>query len=394
MKLRFTLNFIIFIVVYLNNMPRIQAQVYAIGHIQESIIDVSRGGRNIGLEIYYPGVSGGDNVEVASGQFPVLVFGHGFLMTWSAYQPIWEALVPEGYIMVFPTTEGTFSPSHGAFGADISRIRAWLIEENGILGSRWEGHILPKSAAMGHSMGGGAAFLAMQADTNFSVLVGIAAAETNPSAVQAAAGISRPVLILAGQNDCVTPIAQHQQPMYDGLGSASRCLITINGGSHCQFAAPNFFCNTGESSCQPAPGITAQVQQTLSLQAMIPWLDFYLKDKCPSGPLFQQYVSSTAGMSVQQTGILNCTTTRRLEGDALPEIALYPNPSNGILTIHVPTDDFYTVEIWDVAGHKMHSFSMEGSVSIHHSDVPTGLYWLRVLHASGVVLVERWNVIR
>lgn len=393
-KLSIAIKSLLVVIFYVVVMQCLHAQPYPVGHRQVSITDPARAGRLIGLEIYYPGVSSGDDVEVASGQFPVLVFGHGFLMVWSAYQPYWETLVPEGYILAFPTTEGTFSPSHGDFGSDLARIRSWIQSENILSGSVWENHISLKSAVMGHSMGGGAAFLAMQADTQFTALVGIAAAETTPSAIQASSSISRPVLILAGQNDCVTPIAQHQQPMFDGLASASRCLITINGGSHCQFAASNFFCNTGESSCQPAPTITGQAQQSLSFQALIPWLDFYLKDNCTAGPVFQQFVANTSGISVQQTGILNCATTRSEDEKKFSTFTLYPNPSDGLLRIHIDDDTFSTVEIWDFQGRKLYSFISEDGNINGIGDIPGGIYRVRVLSALGRVYEGNWNVVR
>ncbi len=58
---------------------------YQVGHLQQTFVDSSRGNRNITTEIYYPAATAGNNVPVAAGQFPVLVFGHGFVMTWSAF---------------------------------------------------------------------------------------------------------------------------------------------------------------------------------------------------------------------------------------------------------------------------------------------------------------------
>ena len=79
-------------------------------------------GRQIQSEIYYPSDIAGDDVPVANGQFPVIIFGHGFVMTWDAYENIWSELVPKGYIMVFPRTEGGFSPSHQEFALDLSLL--------------------------------------------------------------------------------------------------------------------------------------------------------------------------------------------------------------------------------------------------------------------------------
>ena len=100
-------------------------QPFAIGHSTINFIDSSRGNRSIATEIYYPADEAGDNVSltIASMQtFPVLTFGHGFVMTWDAYQNIWEAMVPRGYIMAFPKTEGGISPSHIEFGKDLAFV--------------------------------------------------------------------------------------------------------------------------------------------------------------------------------------------------------------------------------------------------------------------------------
>jgi len=96
------------------------SQPYAVGHIKKSYSDAARGNRSITAEIYYPSVISGENVAAAQGNFPVLVFGHGFVMSWNAYKYLWDALVAKGYIMVFPTTETSLSPSHDAFGKDMA----------------------------------------------------------------------------------------------------------------------------------------------------------------------------------------------------------------------------------------------------------------------------------
>ena len=370
------------------------AQPFPIGHRQLSLTDPARPGRNIGVELYYPATISGDNVPVASGQFPVVVFGHGFLMVWSSYQPYWENLVPEGYILAFPTTEGTFSPSHAALGADLSRIRAWLASENSVLGSIWENHIAQTSAVMGHSMGGGASFLALAGDTAFTTLIGIAAAETNPSAILAATSITKPVLILAGGNDCVTPIPQHQQPMYDTLNSVSKCLITVTGGSHCQFATSDFFCNTGESTCQPAPAITPAVQQALTFQGILPWLNFYLKGDCTAGPVFQQYLTATS-ISVQQEGFLNCNAAGDMETAESKFFIVYPNPSDGRITIDLQGESEVSIDLLDAMGRQSASWKVSSS-EVWHQDLrflPVGIYWIQITDKYGRRMFCKWNLI-
>ena len=68
------------------------AQPFLIGHKQQAFIDASRSNRSIDTEIYYPANSSGDNVPMANGTFPILVFGHGFLMTWDSYAYLWISI--------------------------------------------------------------------------------------------------------------------------------------------------------------------------------------------------------------------------------------------------------------------------------------------------------------
>ena len=93
---------------------------FQIGSRQITFTDPSRSNRSIAAEIRYPAQVAGSNAAVASGQFPIIVFGHGFVMTFSAYDVVWQALVPSGYIVVLPTTEASLSPSHSNFGQDIA----------------------------------------------------------------------------------------------------------------------------------------------------------------------------------------------------------------------------------------------------------------------------------
>ncbi|MBL0097389.1 MAG: hypothetical protein IPP46_13585 [Bacteroidetes bacterium] len=89
----------------------LQAQPFAIGNTTVTFTDPSSGNRAIETDIYYPAVSPGSNSAVAGSngeKFPVIVFGHGFVMTVSAYQNIWSALVP-GRIYCCPTQNGRWN---------------------------------------------------------------------------------------------------------------------------------------------------------------------------------------------------------------------------------------------------------------------------------------------
>ncbi|MCK6639151.1 MAG: T9SS type A sorting domain-containing protein [Bacteroidia bacterium] len=278
------------------------AQSYAVGHIQITYNDPARQNRAIQTEIYYPAAVAGESVPVASGTFPVIAYGHGFVMVWSAYQNIWEALVPAGYIVAFPRTEGNVSPVHAEFGADLAFLIAKIQSEGAQnTSSLFYNHVGSTSAVMGHSMGGGSSFLAAENNNSITTMVTMAAANTNPSSIAAASNITIPSLVIAGQNDCVAPPAQHQLPMYDSLNSSCKAYVEILGGGHCYFAENNFNCSFGEGTCTPNPTISRAEQQDASQDFALMWLNFYLKNDCAAWTAFQDSMVSSARVNAQMS---------------------------------------------------------------------------------------------
>ena len=79
-------------------------QVFNIGHTSTVFYDNIRN-RNIPTEIYYPADSNGNDLPLSSGNFPILVFGHGFLISWDTYENFWSVLVPEGKYMLITETD-------------------------------------------------------------------------------------------------------------------------------------------------------------------------------------------------------------------------------------------------------------------------------------------------
>lgn len=299
------------------------AQPYQIGNRSITLNDPSRGGRAIGIEVFYPAASSGSNVPVISGDFPLLVFGHGFTMDYDAYQNFWEELVPEGYIIALATTETGFSPSHGNFGADLSYMVNWFLQQNTTPASPFFDCLNGKSAVMGHSMGGGASFLAASQNPNITVLATFAPAETNPSAVSAAGNLSIPALIFSGGRDNVTPPADHQIPMYNALQSDCKTRVTIDNGAHCRFANSNTLCQTGEAFvCIGCNFLDRAIHHQRQFTVLLPFLDFYLKGNCNAWTTWQNVLSNPSGYSV----VNSCNY-------ALPGVGININGDTALCTI-------------------------------------------------------------
>ena len=290
---------------------------YQIGHTTITFNDPARTGgygsgggpgRQIQTEIYYPANVAGEDVAVTATYHPVVICGHGFAMSWDAYENVWETLVPLGYILAFPRTEGSLfpSPSHEEFAIDLLVVEEKLIALNSESSSIFYNHIHNRSAIIGHSMGGGCTILAgADGSPTLKTIVGFAPAETSPSAIADASAVTVPALIFSGSSDGVTPPVDHHIPIYNALGSACKFFVSIDGGAHCYFANTNFNCDFGESTSSTGITVTREEQQEKTMSVLIPWLDFYLHENCDAYTAFEDSLNSVSGITTQQ----QCTYT-------------------------------------------------------------------------------------
>ena len=374
------------------------AQTYQIGHKQQTFVDPSRSNRNITTEIYYPATTAGDNVSIAAGQFPVVVFGHGFVMVWSAYDNIWKGVVPNGYIAVFATTETSFSPVHLDFGKDLAFLVGAMKAEGLASSSTFFGAVAKTSAVMGHSMGGGSSFLAAQLDSNITAMATLAPANTTPSSITAAKSIKIPSIIFAGANDCVAPPATHQKPMYDSLASSCKTYVSITGASHCQFASANTNCSLGDASCSPKPTISAAVQQGIVTSLLVPWLNFYLKADCAAGTQFQSLITAGSGITSLQNCTLSCTTdVADISGNKI-SVQVSPNPFSAEATISIQGQTGKVGSavfiLYDMYGRSVKNLSITSpNFKLNKENLPSGIYFYKVKSdkgqiATGKIVIE------
>jgi predicted dienelactone hydrolase len=351
---------------------------FPIGSRTVSYTDPTRSNRTIAAEIYYPATSAGANATVANGVFPVLAFGHGFVMSVSAYDLVWQGIVPEGYIMILPTTEGAITPNHGNFGRDLAFLISKMRDENLNAASPFFGKIAANSAVMGHSMGGGSAFLAAEYDTTITAIATLAAANTNPPSIAAATNVAIPALVFAGANDCVTPPAQHQIPMYDSLATDCKTYISIDGASHCQFANSNFFCSTGEATCQPAATISRTVQLNTVFTYLLPWLDYQLKADTSAGNNFQTLLLGSSGISYEQ----NCslTTVSGIEELNSNDFSLILQQNIDYAILRSNNLNAFSITLTDLSGRTLLSRDVNSSFeyNLDLSNLNKGFYCLNV----------------
>lgn len=322
---------------------------YAVGHRAITYQDPARANRNVTTEIYYPATSAGESTPFESGQFPLIVFGHGFVMGFDAYAYFRTAMAPLGYIVVFATTEGSMSPSHTDFGLDlaflINKIKSEAATNNA---SPFYGKLTATSAVMGHSMGGGSSFLACENNTVPTCMVTFAAANTTPPSITAAQSVTIPALVIAGADDCVAPPADHQIPMYDSLASACKVYISIKQGSHCYFGDYNFNCTFGESTCNPVPALPRADQQDVTLDFVKLYLDHYLKGNATAWNTFNDSLNSSPRITFETS----CPTTSIVESQN-NSVSVWPNPVNNEINVTFSTPGKYSISITDITGKLM-----------------------------------------
>lgn len=310
----------------------LQAQNFQTGFLQFDFSDPSRSDRPIPADVYYPASFAGTNAPLVTGtqKFPVVVFGHGFFIPTSAYKWLGDTLSKNGFIAVFPSTESTLSPNHAAFGADISFLATSVTSLNDSSASIFFGRVKKRAAVAGHSMGGGCSFLAAaSANPVVYSIFNFAAAETIPSAKQAAALVNLPTLIFSGSSDCIVPPAT-QKDIYTAIPYPCKTYINLTGGLHCHFSNNDGRCSLGQigSGCNSS-AVNAQVifQKTSSL--FIPFLNLYLNEECTSSELFNEGYALLTGAVKERT----CTSDPKgcvVTGfESTPEnknYSVYPNP--------------------------------------------------------------------
>jgi hypothetical protein len=387
------------------------SHAYEIGYTSVTYVDPDRGNRQVDTEIYYPADTPGQNVPVATppiGGFPVVSFGHGYLISWDDYDFLWEGLVPGGCVVAFPQTGGELFPEHLEFGLDLAFVSRAVRAESSSPSSLFYGALSQAAAVGGHSMGGGASFLGAAADTSITALFNLAAAETNPSAVAAAGQVTVPALVFSGSLDCVTPPADHQVPMYDALSSDCRTRVTLLGGSHCQFAEDNFFCNLGEGGC-PDPTISRTRQHTLTLTLLDPWLAAVLRDNPQSWGLFQSVLDTLSGVTYVQDCPLSTVGSEDRAQEAEPvrlAVESAPNPFSHETRVrfNTPHPGRVVVDIYSIHGRRLRRLADRDAVRGSHTIVwdgrdsrgrllAPGVYLYRVTHerqtATGRLILVR-----
>lgn len=368
---------------------------FQLGHKVVTFKDPARSNRSIETHLYYPATNAGDDVAIASGTFPVVVMGHGFIMGKpELYTYLWEEIATKGYIMAFPTTENGSvipPPNHLEFGKDLAFLVDTILGSNNVASSFLNGKVSNKAAIMGHSMGGKAAHIAAHITTKATTLISMGAAISNPpigsSSVDVlgdyAQYVTIPTLIVAGEFDCVAPPEENQQLLYDTSAANCKFYIKIKGGGHCYFASQEgsgfMSCESGENSaCTANFTITREQQNEYLIDFLLPWLSYQLKDNVVDELLFRAFVSTSNLIEA----ISDCPagTPSGINNQFSSSINLFPNPASGSFNIQIPNAQNVLINIKSISGSTIYTNIFEtNNITIKTENFSKGLYFVEIM---------------
>ncbi len=244
---------------------------YAPGWIE---IDITRpNSSSFKALFYYPAETAGENtaLDPNAAPYPGISFGHGFLTNPDKYRSTYEHLSSWGYYVIASRSGGQLFPNHQNFANDLRYCLDWLTAENNTPSSFLYQNVNEAALGLsGHSMGGGCSILAAADDSRIKAVANLAAAETNPSAIDAMAFLTAPVSLICGSDDAIVPVSSHGQLMYDN-GKAPKQLPIIIGGYHCGFLDSDMiFCDNGS--------ISRSEQLTITRHLLTAFFELYLKN--------------------------------------------------------------------------------------------------------------------
>jgi dienelactone hydrolase len=170
---------------------------------------------------------------------PAIAFGHGWLQPPGRYRGLLAHLASWGVVAAAPATQRGPLPSHRLFAAD---LRATLDILTGVRLGPGSISVDPaKLGLAGHSIGGGAAVLAAAAEgtPKIKAVATFAAAQTMPTATEAARKLTVPGLHLAAEGDLVAPPVGNAEAIAKAWGGPVQLRIldksthlALTEGSH------------------------------------------------------------------------------------------------------------------------------------------------------------------
>jgi dienelactone hydrolase len=159
---------------------------------------------------------------------PAVIFGHGYLAGAGRYDSLCRRLASHGFCVLVPASPDPGLLSSLAPAADDMQAAIDFLDS---LARMPEIHLDPHRLALaGHSMGGGAAFLAAQRDKTGDVKTAIGLAPYRISPHVHPESLHVPTLVIAGTNDRSAPAAIVRREFFEPSPAPSYYALIRAGG--------------------------------------------------------------------------------------------------------------------------------------------------------------------
>lgn len=242
----------------------------------------------VAAKIYYPAEFNGAEspISAVGGPFPIVAFAHGFVVAPEFYDSTLRHLATRGYVVVATRSQqGSFAPDREQYISDFLSSIDFLVHENSVAGSIFEGRLDTHAiGTSGHSLGGGVAIVATARDDRVKANATFSAASLRssgplgdappPYADVDVASLDIPVSLINGSLDALIPVPTNGQVIYDAA-DGPRLLPNQIGGYHVgftDFPLPPPFGDAGQ------PGSVTQEENLAFARAeLTSFFDLYLK---------------------------------------------------------------------------------------------------------------------
>jgi dienelactone hydrolase len=324
-------------------------------------------------------------VDTMHGPYPIVAFGHGFLMQTGYYTSLFRHLATHGFVVIAPQFPDVVA---GELAADLLYCIQHLRELNSSQGSKFFGLLDTGSVGLsGHSMGGGASLLAAAQDPRVLVVAPLAAAEVTSSVIGIMPQIRGTVYLIAASADAITPPASNQIPMYNNANSP-KALVTIREGNHIRFIDVASF-----DAFEPYGTLTRTEQLMITRRYVTSIFSFVLKHDA-SYRVYAWGDSAAHDPRITFSMMWSATGTSM---DVSPVgFSLgqnYPNPFNPATTIHyqLPMDHHVIIKVYDLLGREVALLVDERKqpgtyeVQFDGSGLSSGAYLCRLMAGTNVL---------
>jgi len=212
---------------------------------------------------------------------PLIALVHCYLGAANWYDYIAEAIVPQGYVIASLDTYSYQVAANPELMSLDHQFMASAVRQEALTNASSPIYKLlnTKSAAMGHSMGGGSSLIVAQSGYFYFDSLMTLSAEY----VKEVKNVKIPALIMTGTDDCICPPSTNAEPIYNEMiYSNCKDLINVTNATHCHFdQVPQFaddFCEAVEHDCGPRDNwLPRETQWNIVTRYALQWFDYTLK---------------------------------------------------------------------------------------------------------------------